>query len=283
MAEYIPTVLFPELQDPAVAALQAQYGDQHELGFKLRFAEMPLEEAARMLKDDEVDVVVAGVAHDTPTLLRAAIKGINKEIDPDAKHTITSFFAMERVDEEPIFFADCAVHEYPEPETLVTIAEHTCDSVKKLGIEPVVAFLSLSTFGSASHLTSVQKIKEATDTFKANNPDIIAYGEIQADAAFNAEIFHKKAKAKDVKIIDGKLPNVFIFPDGVSGNIAYKLMEQNAGYTAVGPMLNGTLRHIHDSSRGATTQALFREAVLAVQLWQAHQAEQAADLERVAA
>jgi phosphotransacetylase len=274
MAEYIPKVLFPELQDPAVAALQERYGNQSDLGMQLEFAEMPLEEAAEMLRRDEVDVVVAGVAHDTPTVLRTAIHDLNKVIDPEKKSTITSFFAMEKEGEEPIFFADCAVHEYPDSDTLVTIAEQTCKSVKDLGYEPVVAFLSLSTFGSASHLSSVQKIKDASDKFKEQNPDIISYGEIQWDAATNAVIFEKKARGrqvngKDIELVDGKMPNLFIFPDGVAGNIAYKLLEQNAGYTAVGPMLDGVSKPLHDSSRGATTQGLYRQAVLGAQLWKA--------------
>lgn len=268
MTEYIPTVLFPELSDPAVAALKDAYSES-DLGVHLEFADIPLDKAAEMLCEDKVDVVIAGIAHDTPTVLRTAIHGVNRALEPDKKRTITSFFVMEKEGEEPVFYADCAVHEYPDSNMLVTIAEQTSESVRDLGYEPVVAFLSLSTFGSAEHLTSVKKIKEAANKFKEKHPEIISYGEIQADAALNPDIFWKKAAKAGVEIIDGRMPNVFIFPDGVSGNISYKLMEQRAGYTAVGPLLHGTSKEIHDSSRGATTQSLAREAYYAGMLYKA--------------
>jgi len=275
MAEYIPTVLFPELSDPAVAALQETYPDsarQAELGVHLQFDDIPLEQAAEMLRKDEVDVVVAGIAHDTPTVLRTAIHGINKALDPHHKRPITSFFIMEKEGQDPYFFADCAVHLRPDPDLLVTIAEQTVTSVRNLGYEPVVAFLSLSTFGSAGHLDGVKEVKEAAAKFKERNSGTIAYGEIQVDAAVDPRIFEKKAKAAGVQIVDGKMPNVFIFPDGSSGNIGYKLAEQLAGYTAVGPMLDGTLKEIHDSSRGATTEALAREAYYAGLLFKSRHA-----------
>jgi phosphate acetyltransferase len=272
MAEYIPKVLFPEVQDPAVEAVQQQYGNRPDLDMSLEFADIPLKEAVDKLNHNEVDIVIAGVAHDTPTVLRHAIHDINKVIEPDVKQPITSFFVMEKEGQDPLFFADCAVWEYPEPEMLVRIAEDTSQSVIDLGYEPVVAFISISTFGSAAHLTSVKKVKEATETFKQKHPEIVSYGEIQWDAARNSEIFKKKAAKAGVEIIDGKMPNVFIFPDGVSGNMQYKGYEQDAGYTAVGPMLNGVKKDLHDSSRGASPQGLFRQAVVATALWQARQA-----------
>lgn len=273
MPDYRPKVLFPEVNDPAVVALREKYGNE-DLGVDLQFADKSLDEAAELLKNGEVDIVIAGVAHDTPTVLRTAIHGINKAIEPDKKNTITSFFVMEKEGQDPIFFADCAVHEYPDSDMLVKIAEDTTTSVQDLGYEPVVAFVSLSTFGSAAHLTSVQKVKTAADVFKQKHPDIVSYGEIQWDAARNPDIFKKKATTSGVEIVDGKMPNVFIFPDGVSGNLQYKGYEQDAGYTAVGPLLNGVLKDIHDSSRGATPEALAREAFYAAQLFRArHQAE----------
>lgn len=276
MPEYKPKVLFPEVEDPAVVALRKEYSENDLDGVDLKFDDVSLEDAAKMLKNGEVDVVIAGVAHDTPTVLRTAIQHITKEAEPDKekRKKITSFFVMERDGEEPIFFADCAVHEYPDSDTLVTIAEQTTESVKHLGYEPTVAFLSLSTFGSASHLESVQKVKNAADAFKEKHPEIVSYGEIQFDAAMNPAIFEKKAKKAGIELVDGKLPNVFIFPDGVSGNIVYKAVEQTAGYTAIGPLLDGTYKDIHDSSRGATPQALAREAYYAAQLFLARKQAQ---------
>lgn len=269
MQEYRPKVLFVETNEPAVQELQQNYADQ-DLGVDLIFADKSLEEAAEMVKNGETDVVIAGVYHDTPTVIRNVI-GHSREFEPDRekRKTITSFFIMEKDGEEPIFFADCAVHLKPDPNTLVTIAEQTAESVKHLGYEPVLAFLSLSTFGSASHLEGVQEVQQAAQTFKEKHPDIVSYGEIQFDAAVNSRIFNKKAANAGVEIVDGKTPNVFIFPDGNSGNIGYKIAEQLGGYTAVGPLLDGTYRDMHDSSRGATADALAREAYYAGLLFKA--------------
>ncbi len=284
MPDYRPKVLFPEVADPSVVAMQQKYGIQDpqqdpelDLGVDLMFADKTLEEAAEMLKAGEVDIVIAGVAHDTPTVLKTVIHNVSKEIEPDKekRKTITSFFVMEREGQDPIFFADCAVHLRPDPETLVTIAEQTSESVKQLGYEPVLAFLSLSTFGSAGHLDGVQETQRAAELFKAKHPEVIAYGEIQADAALNPDIFAKKAAKAGVEIVDGKMPNVFIFPDGNSGNINYKMVQGLGGFTAIGPLLDGTYKDIHDSSRGASPEELAREAFYAGQLFRARrQAEQ---------
>ncbi len=267
MSEYRPTILLPEPQDPSVAAFES-VSSQHDLGATLRFEQMELEQAAALLNSGEVDIIIAGAAHDTPTMLRTAIHHVGA---PDK--FISSFFVMEKDGEEPLFFADCAVHDKPKPNELVKIAEQTCENVKHLGYEPVVAFLSLSSFGSAEHLGGVQEVQQAVEKFKAKNPDIIAYGEIQVDAALNPRIFEKKAKGT-VELIDGKMPNVFIFPDGQSGNIAYKLMEQLAGYVAIGPMLDGIKKDMHDLSRGVTPEALARSCAIAAQLFRARHGDE---------
>ena len=265
--DYQPTVLLPEPQDPAIAAFRDALADQ-VTGANLRFEQMSLEDAADLLVRDEVDIVIAGAAHDTPTVVRTAIHNINKVVEPDRRNTITSFFIMEKSGEEPIFFADCAVHDRPHPDELVTIAEQTSESVRHLGYEPVVAFLSLSTFGSADHLEGVQQVKRAAEKFKNKHPDIISYGEIQVDAATDPDVFKKKADGKGIELVDGKLPNIFIFPDGTSGNLSYKWL-QKAGYSAMGPKLNGVLKDWHDLSRGVKPEELLKDVIYSIRLFHA--------------
>ena len=259
LKDSFPTVLLPE-NDPVISDLKEKLEStpnyHEELGAYVQFTPMTLDEAAAVLREGKVDIVIGGLVEDSADVLRTAIKQVNRVVAPDKRETITSFFAMEKEGQDPIFLADCAVHEKPDTDTIVTIAEHTAQSVKDLGFEPVVAFLSLSSFGSASHLESVQNVKDAADKFKAAHPDIISYGEIQADAALNSRIFQKKANKAGVELVDGKMPNVFVFPDGTSGNLAYKFLEQLAGHVAVGPMLNGVELDFHDLSRGATVEAL---------------------------
>lgn len=278
----IPTVLLPEASDPSVKAVRddpnlTQFED--EIGAKIQFGRdgdsMELSEAAEKINNDEVQVVISGAAHGSPDVIRTGIVDINRNSeDPeDHRKLVHSFFIMERDGDEPLFFADCAVNESPRPAELARIASETAESVRQLGHEPVVAFLSLSTFGSADadKLPGVQQTREAFKKFSESNSDITAYGEIQVDAAFDPKIFDKKAADAGIELKDGKMPNVFIFPDGTSGNIGYKLVEQLAGHVAVGPMLNGISKNWHDLSRGVKKEGIMRSIYYAVQLYHARE------------
>lgn len=284
--DYTPTVLLPEADDPTVNEVQQDpelHKFEEELGARIQFGKegqpMSLVDAADELnrggKEGGVDIVIAGAAHGSPDVIKTAIHHINRrsENPEDHKRFIHSFFVMERDGDEPLFFADCAVNESPRPAELAHIAEETAESVKQLGYEPVVAFLSLSTFGSADadKLMGVQQTREAFQKFKERNPDIPAYGEVQVDAALDHDVFTKKAKQAGVELTNGQMPNVFIFPDGTSGNIGYKLVEQLAGHVAVGPMLNGIAKDWHDLSRGVKKEGLMRSIFYAVKLYEARQ------------
>lgn len=278
-----PTVLLPEADDPTVIELQGNPGLKQledELGVKVRIEQMELEDAANELNEGNAQILIAGATHGSPDVLRAAIHQVNKPAGH--RELISSFFIMEKEGEEPLFFADCAVNQTPDPNDLVHIAEQTTQSVRHLGHEPVVAFLSLSTFGSADHLLGVQQTRQAYEKFIERNPDVITYGEIQYDAARDERIFRKKGKGKgpngeDIVPVDGKMPNVFIFPDGISGNLMYKGVEHEAGRVAVGPMLNGIAKDMHDLSRGVNEEALMRSIFYAVQLYRARQLDQPGD------
>lgn len=284
--DQMPTVLLPEADDPAVAEIQQdpQLKEfEQEIGAHIQFGQdgqpMSLEEAAEQLNKGSsaggVDIVIAGAAHGSPDVIRTAIHHVNRQSEnpEDHRQFINSFFIMERDGEEPLFFADCAVNERPRRDEIVHIAEDTAESVRQLGHEPVLAFLSLSSFGSADagKLLGVQQTREAYEKFAERNPDITAYGEIQADAALNPDIFKKKAKQAGIELVNGKMPNVFIFPDGASGNMSYKFVEQLAGHVAVGPMLNGIAKDWHDLSRGVQKEGLMRSIYYAVELHKARE------------
>ncbi|HEX5797478.1 MAG TPA: phosphate acyltransferase [Candidatus Saccharimonadales bacterium] len=296
--DYTPTVLLPEADDPTVAEVQQDpqlHEFEQELGAKIQFGKegepMTLEDAAEQLnkggKEGGVDIVIAGAAHGSPDVIRTAIRHVNRKSENPEDHQrfVHSFFIMERDGEDPLFFADCAVNEAPDRNQLVHIAEDTAESVRQLGHEPVVAFLSLSTFGSAdaSKLMGVQQTREAYKKFKERNPDTPAYGEIQVDAALDHDVFVKKAKQAGIELANGQMPNVFIFPDGASGNIGYKLVEQLAGHVAVGPMLNGIAKDWHDLSRGVKKDGLMRSIYYAVQLYEARQQAKEAEQQKQAA
>jgi len=162
-------------------------------------------------------------------------------------------------DGDTIFtYSDCAVVPDPDAEQLAAIAGDAHRLHQALtGHTPRVAFLSFSTKGSAAH-EKVDKVREAADIFKRQYPDVAADGELQLDTAIVPSIATRKAPDSPVK---GQA-NVLIFPDLDAGNIGYKLTERIGGFDAIGPLLQGLARPVHDLSRGCTVEDI--EAVAAI-------------------
>lgn len=123
--------------------------------------------------------------------------------------------------------------------------------------QPVVAFLSFSSKGSAQH-PAAQKMQTACELFKSKMPHIDCDGELQFDAAYIAEIGQRKAKGSTVP---GRA-NCFIFPDLSAGNIAYKITERLGGFGAYGPILQGLAKPYSDLSRGASAQDIAISALI---------------------
>jgi phosphate acetyltransferase len=164
--------------------------------------------------------------------------------------------------ERLLFFADCSVNINPDAQGLAEIAYATVQTVKWLGVEPRVAFLSFSTRASAKG-ELVDKMKEATRLAKSEMPDTVIDGEIQFDAAMLSSVATKKAP--DSPFVD-KGANVFIFPDLNSGNIAYKISERLGKARATGPILQGLNKPINDVSRGCSAEDLANVGVLTAAL-----------------
>ena len=156
-------------------------------------------------------------------------------------------------------FADCAVIPEPDSNQLVDIAYESSKFHELLTSEkPIIAFLSFSTKGSSSHYR-VDKVKKAVDIFGVKYPNILHDGEMQFDAAIDTEVAQSK---KANKVLNGNA-NVFIFPDLDSGNIAYKITEHLAGYSAWGPLLHGLNKPIHDLSRGCDVDDIVSVSMIA--------------------
>lgn len=212
----------------------------------------PLYYAAMLVRQGEADGFVAGAAHSTPDVARAAIYCLGVS---DGISTISSCFIMvvpncEFGDSGVFVYADCGIVPDPSPRQLSHIAISTADLSKKVfNISPRVAMLSYSTKGSASG-RFVEKVREATKLVKETRGDLLVDGELQLDAAIVPEV----AKIKDPNgILQGRA-NVLIFPNLDSGNIAYKLTQRLSKARAVGPLLVGLSKPCSDLSRGCLVE-----------------------------
>ena len=210
--------------------------------------------AAMLVNMGDVDGYVSGAVHSTADTLRPALQVIKAQ---KGVKTISGFFMMVMPETSPyynthkvLFFADAGLVQMPSPEELADIAIGTAKSWRAMmGTDPVVAFLSHSTKGSAKH-PEIDRVVAGLNLAKTMAPDIEMDGEFQADAALIKEIGAKKAPGSK---IPGRA-NVLIFPDLDAGNIGYKLVERLGGATAIGPIMSGMAKPVNDLSRGCKAE-----------------------------
>ena len=216
----------------------------------------PIVFGAAMVASGDASGMVAGSMNETSHIIRTSIRIIG--MDKNSEWLSSIFFLVSPDGSKAFTFSDCGVIPEPNPEQLSQIARDAASFHSILsGQEPKVAFLSFSTKGSAKHYR-VDRVREAVKIFAKRYSHIAHDGELQFDAAIDKAIADKKAPGSS---INGS-GNVLIFPNLDAGNIAYKIMQRVAGYSAWGPLLQGLERPVHDLSRGCSSDDIVNVGII---------------------
>ena len=209
-----------------------------------------------MVRMGDADALVSGVTQHYPDTIRPALQVIKVRQDV---HKVSGLYAMVTRKGDLLFLADCTVNIDPTAEDLAEIALCAAHAARHFDVEPRIAMLSFSNFGSTKH-AQTEEVRRATEIVKQRDPSLIADGEVMADVAVTPELLERDYPFSTLK--GGA--NVLIFPDLAAANIGYKLLKQVGGAEAIGPILMGMSKPVYVLSRGAEVEDIVNMTAIAV-------------------
>ncbi len=212
--------------------------------------------AAMMVNKGEADALVTGYSRSYPSNVKPMMELIEKA--PGVTRIATTNMMLTK--RGPIFLADTAINPNPTADDLAKIALMTAKTVRMFGMEPVIAMVSFSNFGSSDN-ESALKIRKAVAFLHENYPDLIVDGEVQSDFALNPELLSSKFPFS--KIANKKV-NTLVFPNLDAANITYKLLKELNKVMSIGPIMLGLDKPVHIFQLGASVEEMVNMAAVAV-------------------
>ncbi len=208
-----------------------------------------------MVRMGDADGMISGLTKHYPETIRPALQIVGR----DPRYSKVSGLYILSFKNSVYFLSDTTVNLNPSAEDICDITLQAAEFVKNFDIQPKIALLSYSNFGSAEGEIP-EKMRKALQLIKEKRPDLIVDGEMQADTAVVPEIIDETYPFSELK--GGA--NVLIFPDLDSGNIAYKLLSRLGGAHPIGPILLGMSKSVHVLQRGASVNEILEMIAIAV-------------------
>jgi len=211
--------------------------------------------AAMMVRLGDADAMVSGpVSLYRPELLHVLdVIGLRPGVKTAAAMQVLI------LDKGVFFITDTHVTENPTPEEIYQSAVLAAEQVKRFGLEPKMALLSASNFGSNDFAQSV-KMREALQILHERAPALEVEGEMHSDTALNPEVRNEMFPNSR---LNGQA-NTLIMPDLTSANIAYNLVKTLSNGISVGPLLLGLSAPAHVLHGSATVRGVLNMTAVAV-------------------
>ncbi len=215
-----------------------------------------------LVKMGIADSLLGGATYSTADTVRPALQLIKTKPE---NNIVSSCFILVRPgvtgENDVLAMADCSINIDPTEDELVEIAGEASECARIFGVDPKVAFLSYSTYGSGAG-PAVDKMRNAAEKAKKKYPDLPIDGELQFDAAVSPRVARTKCPESEI----AGHANTFIFPDISAGNIGYKIAQRMGNFDAYGPILLGLNAPVNDLSRGCNASEVYSMAIITAAL-----------------
>lgn len=212
--------------------------------------------AAMMVNEGDADALISGYSRSYPSVVKPMLELIG--LAPGSTRVATTNVMMTK--RGPLFLSDTAININPSANDLTRIAQMTAGVVKMFGMEPVMAMISYSNFGSSKNQTAT-KVKEAVNYLHKRHPNLVVDGELQTDFALNKEMLQDIFPFSKLA---GRKVNTLIFPNLESANITYKLLKELNKSDSIGPIMMGMKKPAHILQLDASVDEIVNMTAIAV-------------------